>query len=670
MNNVFRDLWLIVGALVGFASCLAPIEPRDGGLGGGAGGDVDAGDGTSGGHVTSSCGANPSLSAPRYAVVDLGHTSDINRLWKTADRVLSHDSDGRWILWDSVSSRQLAHGQAPQAFMALAGQTFAFDTGTNVELWSAATGQQLATVTVTGGKLGLSIDGTYLWSATSTGLHAWSTLGQPLLNRVGNYAVANVFAAPTELQVASGVLANQIEFVPLSVAAVTSSPAFSGSFHSWFDDGARFFSAVGTNVWVYAKDGTQQQFIALPTIERLTGQGARFWTFQGNTPGYPLRIYSVGNAAGPDLTKNLSTLTTVVGGGDRILAIAYGTPSLEVIELGTPITSSMQALPIPYLSTGALASNGAWAVANDLVVDSKTRTGPLATLGCGRAASIVGADDGLVVLGTSSSTLALDVAPSGMATERWSRTVPSSHVELSADGLTLVASGHLGWAQYWEDRALRVYETSGGTEQLVFPYAWSDPTVFFDFAFARSAARISHLSGAYEGSTWTYEVKVTSASAPTSLLTVSTSAAEVLKLSPNGTNGALASGGQSENTTTQLYRNLTLSGAVQGFALGWIDDDSLLVNTYERGRFGSTQYLGAKIYDANGVLKGSPSLPVLTTFSGAGSSRIYAPLLNTIFDTQSGAAVWTSSLGPAQRGTVAGNQVVSVIGSYVYAEPR
>jgi hypothetical protein len=152
-------------------------------------------------------------------------------------------------------------------------------------------------------------------------------------------------------------------------------------------------------------------------------------------------------------------------------------------------------------------------------------------------------------------------------------------------------------------------------------------------------------------------------------------------LSPDATLSAIAGEPQGFGTATQtsMYKNGSLQTALSGWAVGWIDNDRLLVNNYDSNKVPT--YLGSSIYDAMGVLVNSPSLPQLLKFQVVTPQLtmpdlIYSPALNTIFSISSGAAKWASgspSTGPNASpgiGAVAGQQIVFMSGNLVLAEPH
>ena len=147
-------------------------------------------------------------------------------------------------------------------------------------------------------------------------------------------------------------------------------------------------------------------------------------------------------------------------------------------------------------------------------------------------------------------------------------------------------------------------------------------------------------------------------------------------LSPDGTliaesTPVTSSGGYSSSVTTSIYKNGTLVATVNGFVVGWIDNNRVLVNT-----FSSTgAYAGAAIYDATGTLVTTLSaLPQLSVsvnpnypsgFVTVDSNSIYSPYTYSIYSLTTGAATWSESLPTPGTGYVPYKAASTVSGSYV-----
>ncbi|MGK3982748.1 hypothetical protein WME99_06905 [Sorangium sp. So ce136] len=107
-----------------------------------------------------------------------------------------------------------------------------------------------------------------------------------------------------------------------------------GNFHAWSEDGARFLTTAGTTVRVYSKAGVQESIVSLPTTAGLAATGDYLRTYQGDIPGYPLKIYRIGAGDIPVAEYAYYPSTIVVPTERAIAVIYYAQSQLEVIDLG------------------------------------------------------------------------------------------------------------------------------------------------------------------------------------------------------------------------------------------------------------------------------------------------------------------------------------------------
>ena len=642
--------------------------------------------------------ADAGIDAPVYEAtelpLDLGHAAAIRSLSRAGDRALSADSAGRWVLWDITGHRALARGEICASCPALlAGDTAALRVTGGLELRSALTGSFRATVATDATTAGLASDGSYVWAATQAHLRAWSAQGALLLDIAVDYAAARVHAAPAELRVALGPAgAGAIETIQL-VGGGRSTRAFAGTFHSWFSDGERFLTAVGTAVRVYGKDGAQLAFASLPTTAGLTGQGNYVWTY--SALDYTLRIYAAGSLDAPVELYSLVQLPPLASGDQILIAQTGGTDELiELISLGTTVTKSGPiAVPVHGLTAFSSDPSG-WMLGNGagVVLDSAAVLGTSSdrrALSLGQVWSIAGASDGTAVIATASGrapVLALGPATTTVSHELSLR---SSHAELSQDATLLVATDYLEGAQYHDDRSLRVVRVADGTILHTWPYRWSDyPDLFFDFAFARQGLVLCHMKGLWQG-LWTGQRIYTTVTGTTSPsygpAFYGGSGPEVLvdqlpRLSPSGAHAAFRTSASLLSSTTQIYTNGILAGAVPGNPLLWLDDDRLLVATYrqESGKFGHRAVQDKVfVYDPSGTQGVEVTLPPLTepillpasvvsvSLTPVGGSRIYSRKHNAVLDYATGATVWQGDPSVTD-GVVVGDSVLFARGPRLF----
>jgi hypothetical protein len=123
-------------------------------------------------------------------------------------------------------------------------------------------------------------------------------------------------------------------------------------------------------------------------------------------------------------------------------------------------------------------------------------------------------------------------------------------------------------------------------------------------------------------------------------------------ISPDGTSIAIADQGPSASAATKIYKNGVLVTALPGWAVGWVDDNRLLVNTYTLG---------------NGYPTSAP-IPEVKELQTVSGSSIYAPALNSILSLTSGATLWRSPNETRGKGAVAGERVIFASGAVVRSE--
>jgi hypothetical protein len=140
-------------------------------------------------------------------------------------------------------------------------------------------------------------------------------------------------------------------------------------------------------------------------------------------------------------------------------------------------------------------------------------------------------------------------------------------------------------------------------------------------------------------------------------------------LSPDGTLIAVSIGPKSYTSTTNIFKNGILVTAVNGFAIGWIDNNQLLTNNYQLTHGGIT-YTNASIYSATGSLISTATLPQLLTIQPVDSSSLYSPALNTIFAVPSGNKLYSSSTPVTGPAAVVGSNIVFTSGTRIVVDTR
>jgi hypothetical protein len=644
-----------------------------------------------------------------FSLLDLGHANSLAVLRLQPTRLFSQDTSGHWALWNYTTTAELASvdplvQNITTPYPAdMAGSVLAIGTANAVEIHSNADGSLITTLTapsldpvpVVNAWWKLATDGSYIASGYASGLSVWSTTdGHLLFNRPGDYSKAKAFAAPGQIKIALGPAGtNVIETDAVPSGTSSLGPAFTASFNTWFTDGSHFITNTPNlsppatpptfDIYIYSADSVQQgTFLTLDTTTSLNGYANWFWTYPVNI----LTFYPVG-ATAPSTTFTFGADTAIIPSGSTLGVLPYGTGSASTIDLSgtTPTLSGAFTLPVAYETAFAAISPTQWIIGNQhgVVLDGPSAATTPRFFGYGNAFSIA-ASPNRVAIATASGKI-LDFEPSSQ-TAIDAINFTSSKLALSTDGTVLAAKASDIDSQYEPDRTLNIYSFPAGTLTNTFLYQYNDQlpaTPFlFDFTLSNSGTALGQYLGTYNGLYFDYTRQVTPLSGspvvwsdhpPSGVYTGSTP----IFLSPDGTLVAVSTGEYSSTSTTNIYKNGALAATVNGFAVGWIDNNRVLVNTF--GPLGTNSYppyTGAVIYDATGTqlttltalpqlapLQSSPQLA--SGFITVDSNSIYSPATYSIYSLTTGAATWTETLPHAGTTTVPYNGASAVSGSYI-----
>jgi hypothetical protein len=302
-------------------------------------------------------------------LLEQGHGTSILAIRMAADRVLSEDLIGHWVLWVYSTGDLLAQGDgagtADKNQIDLAGPLAAISTSQGVQVYSTQDGHLIFTIPPPSWWR-LAQDGSYVCAGTASALTVWSATGETEFALHGNYSAAVAFAAPGQVQVAAGPAGSTVietDAVPAGTSML--SPKFLGNFYAWFLDGNRFLTTLGTAVWVYSNSGAQQALVTLPSITQLTGQGNWLWTVTNDaTLTDHLQIYAIGSST-PTQTFTLDLVSNYFASGNTTGVLPMEPTHLSIIDLSVQAhleqTSQFHRLPISVLSPRILARNGSWA---------------------------------------------------------------------------------------------------------------------------------------------------------------------------------------------------------------------------------------------------------------------------------------------------------------------
>jgi hypothetical protein len=283
----------------------------------------------------------------------------------------------------------------------------------------------------------------------------------------------------------------------------------------------------------------------------------------------------------------------------------------------------------------------------------------------------------------SNSVVAVAVADGTIYTFDPANTTPqqtiafsSSGMLLSSDGTVLAAAANSQDFQYEPIETLKIYALPAGTLTKSWPYEYPGGTALLGFSLAAGGSNIGQATGTFNSLGWQYARQVTAITGgPVIWSDTPSSSIDPMDLpppllSPDGTLIAAANDARTSSAVTTIYRNGAAVTAVLGFAVGWIDDGDLLVDTYIRQLGGLFTYNGCNIYSPTGTLISSPPLPEIMNFQTVGSGLIYAPDSNTIYSTSTGSATWTSMYPYGGVGAAADGDVAFLSGARVVVQSQ
>jgi hypothetical protein len=639
------------------------------------------------------------------SLLKLGHDTPIQRLRFVNSRVLSQGYHGHWVLSDYDSGAILANGDQgwPPAVpccygggqfvgqtvwpVDMAGATLVIGIENGLEVRSSSDGHLLATIVFPGlNSYGgvpptaagttwwqLASDGSYVCAGSKLGLLVWAPTGEILVSRTGDYSVAQSFAAPGEVRVALGPAGqNVVETVSTADGTSYVSDSFSGQFHAWFLDGERFLTSLSNVVWIYSKAGVQQNVISLPTADEansVIGQANWLWTY---TTGPSLNVYSLGSST-PVVTYSTFFSATIIPSATTIAAFitSESSTAISVIDLSGASPSKVDyTLPIGGPTAYAATSSSQWIVGNfrGAVLDGASLSGAPRYLALGAAWSIAGATGRAAVSTASGTNFYFD--PS-VTTQEGTISFSSRKLALSSDGTVLAASSANGDIYNFDiDRTLNIYSLPSGALTNSFPYTANTSPWLFDFSLSASGTLLGQVLATETslGTSYTRQVTATTGGA-TIWSDQGQDRNNPILLSPDGTLIAVSNGTPSFLSATIIYKNGTLLTAVPGFAIGWIDNNRILVNSYTSPANSSPPYTysGCAIYDTTGAKIATPALPELHTIQTVTSDSVYSPELNSIFSLTTGQATWISPYNN-KVGAVSGPYVVFEAASQVFVD--
>jgi hypothetical protein len=528
---------------------------------------------------------------------DLGHQAEIVRVHRMNNRVVSGDIFGRWILWDVTAGTIMSTGSD---FIGAEGNVFATGT-TPVTLRSLSTGAMITTLNVANyWNAVLARDGSYLYTTSKAdgSLTVWSTTnGLPLFTKGGaNYAAFDgdcaIYAAPNELRIVRNNSSVETLAVPSGSSNIQGS--FTGIIGRWFEDGQRFLMQSLPDLQVRDKTGANLGLI--PNV--LTSQKPC-----GNAGGYGDNLW----------VRDPSNIATYTVGGNGSATLVYslmvGEPSVyafhdsalwfsnKFIDLTKAPPNATVVKPIPFevlpdlpSGGGALSvdANGNWARGDRkgrvLVRDGSV--GDWKALGCGFAFG-VGASQAMVWVPTAvGQLLSIDTKNQTMS----ATPTNADQVLVNDVGYGLTTSNAPNGVRF--DTTVDVVATGNWSKLQTITRS--------NVAAIRIAlAKSSDVWGAVitPGPEWFVRDSKNNLLA-SGMDTVDVIDALPLAISPNGTRFLLWA-----NNNVRLYKGSTPLATIPGQIIGWLDDNSFLV-----------QQVATYAYDKDGNSLGARSLPGNSTY--------------------------------------------------------
>jgi hypothetical protein len=572
--------------------------------------------------------------------LNIGTGRPIVRMARLGDRLLVGSADpygAHWMLWELSTRSQVIFGEnfktnsscAPSigcgeevgGAIAMESGTFIVQSDAGIDIRDPLDGHLRATVTtppflgVTSSQVGLAEDGSYVFANTTGGLFVWSALdGSQLFQIPGDYSKAGIYAAAGQLKVGD-VVANTIKTIAVPGGATTTTAVSSGTFAAWFQEGDRFLTNLGNNVWVYAADGTQQQFLTLSSTSNLGGAGSYVWSSAG--------------------VVALSDPSTVVCSGPGIVSnLAIGAYPICHLEVSPAYEETPTPLGGTPLSAFASDGEGHWAAGTgdgriydgDQIYDP---AGPR-SLDCGTVTALTGSPSGRSVVSTADGLLVFDLAGNAPVLLGMAKVGPARSLQLSDTGNLLAMN---------TSNTVQTLDMPAVSPRHLFATPFSS-----SFSLSADGSRIATQSGITD-----VDGVVTYYPGPYAYDAVLSSSNSWFAIKDHTNCGA--------NGTQIFTAQGVVHTAVPGCALGWLDDQRLLM-------------ANGSLYDSSGNLLAFLSIPRLGPFEVVSSNAILIDFDGAIYDVTTGAALYSPVpagwVGPTAR---VGNQVLWLDGTILQFAP-
>jgi hypothetical protein len=299
------------------------------------------------------------------------------------------------------------------------------------------------------------------------------------------------------------------------------------------------------------------------------------------------------------------------------------------------------------LSAFAAQSAGRWLVGNQygVVFDGSSSIASPRTLTLGSTWSVAAGTNFISVATASGKIFYFNATDDSQA---GSIDFATSQLYASADGTVLAAMATTHSAS--TDRTVNVYSLPSGNPINTFPYSYyADPDSDSPLLSLSQTGTVIALGNGSDAPTCTSEIMVVSVRGGTPVYCLPViPPVWRFALSPNGTLGAVSAGPIYSNLgSTNIYNNGTFTAAVPSVAVGWLDDNRLILNDYVSvGNYPPPEVIasnGTVIYDAAGKKVGTTPFLGLGPFQvvSAANNAVYE-MGNTIVSLNTGATTWAS----------------------------
>jgi len=614
--------------------------------GGGSGDDdvamPDAGPDAEPPAPTAMCDTTP---APPHLLFDPG-LLDVERAWQDGDRIVAAGTGG-WVVFGPTGT-VLARGSA-EAVAAGSGIVMVTD-GQWVEMCSTLDGHGVGSIAIASigvaavdprtWRPGIAEGGGYAWLPTPGGLAIVSTSGTLRFSVDDVPDGTAVRATASWLTFDAG---GRLRHVDPANGSYSDSDGFAGRVAGWFDGDERFLTLDGATVHVYDGDAAElASFMPGFIASEASGHGALVTARAGDAVAF----HRIGGGAAPIGTFT-ATPSSAFAHGPQGFAVAEPGADIALHVFGrdgTTLTHETGTIPTPRFGEPLLApASAGWLVGDDTLalVTGDPATPVVSYLSYGRVEAIAAATTGQVAIATSAGVVTVDV---GLGVPRLQDRAAAS-VAFSHDGLRLAIAETSTWIA--DGIAVRIETTDGAVVDTIPGAAGDSTTEIVDAAFTPDPGVLTLVRGSnFLRQRSLYRLADDTETAIGPGLDTGVAAFDLRPVvAPGLAIVALpeldTSGTSVVTRRTALYRATGEAIAtVDGLPIGWLDADTLLVDTSTAAAFTITEVAADGTVGATVTLDAAaPGYAVAETeMQLLGDGRVLGPNLR-VFDLASGAEI-------------------------------